>query len=225
MSYDYLYMNFLNRKMGFEVGSRVQVTRQNGYKSVDLIGAYGTIRSLHGDSISVNLDNIRNPRSSYGAFYFKPGELTIIYENIELNKIMEEYTMQTNITNYLNIAKIRFIDNGFSSSKIYEYANFEPDLKVGDMCVVRSAHHGFGVAKVVEIVEQNDIVTSREIVAKVDTVPYKERVANRNKAAELKIKMQERVKQLQDVALYKMMAESDPIMSEIFKEYQTVIGM
>ena len=133
--------------------------------------------------------------------------------------------MQNYITNYLNIAKIKFIDNCYNNSKTYEYANFDPDLNVGDVCVVKSAHHGFGIAKVEEIVERNDIITQREIVAKVDTDAYKERVANRAKAAELKSKMQERLKQLQDIALYKMMAENDPTMSEMLKEYQDIVGM
>lgn len=218
MAYDYLELCYFNKKMGFEVGSRVKVAKQSAYKSFDLIGEYGMVDNISG-SIRVVLDNVRNPNSSYGAFYFKPSELILVYKN------MEGTSMQNNITNYLNIAKIKFIDNCYNSSKTYEYANFDPDLKVGDICVVKSANHGFGIAKIEEILEQNDIVTQREIVAKVDTEAYKERVANRAKAAELKAKMQERVKQLQDIALFKMMADSDSTMSELLKEYQDVTGM
>ena len=217
--YNHISMEYLNRKMGFEKGSRVRVARQNSYKSVNLIGEYGTIQALHGSSVRVLLDNHPNPNSSYGAFYFTPGELEIV------NEKLEEKNMQNCVTNYLNIAKIRFIDNGYSTSKTYEYANFDPDLTVGDIVVVKSAQHGFGVAKVEEIVEQTDIVTQREIVAKVNADAYKERVANRAKAAELKTKMQERAKQLQDITLYKMMAANDPTMSDLLKEYQNVIGM
>lgn len=217
--YEYLYMGYLNRKLGFEVGSRVKVIKQKSYKSVNLIGECGTIRDLSGSRIRVKLDNMRNPNSSYGAFYFVPGELEIIDE------LMEVKSMQNNITNYLNIAKIKFIDNVYANSKTYEYANFDASLKAGDVCVVKSANHGFGLATVEEIVERNDIVTQREIVAKVDTDAYKERIANRAKAADLKAKMQERVKQLQDIALYKMMAENDPTMLEMLKEYQDITGM
>lgn len=224
MSYDYLYLSFLNKKMGFEVGTRVRVVAPNKYKSVNLIGEYGTIRDIHGDSIRVNLDDIRNPNSSYGSFYFKPRELAIVCENAELKKHLEEKTMQNNVTNYLNIAKIKFLNNSIGTTT-YEYANFDPELKVGDICVVKSAHHGFGIAKVEEIVEQTDIITQREIVAKVNMDAYNERLDNRAKAAELKVKMQERVKQLQDIALYKMMAESDSTMSEMLKEYQSIMGM
>lgn len=218
MVYDYSQLCYLNRKLGFEVGSRVKVIHSS-YKNFVLIGECGTVRDITGGRIRVGLDDVNNPNSSYGSFYFKPSELEI------LDKQMEVKTMQNTITNYLNIAKIQFIDGAYSNTKTYDYANFDPELEVGDVCVVKSAHHGFGLAKVVEIVEQNDIATQREIVAKVNTDAYNERVANRAKAAELKVKMQERVKQLQDIALYKMMAENDPTMTELLKEYQAVTGM
>lgn len=217
--YEYIYMGYLNRKLGFEVGSRVKVVKQKAYKSVDLIGECGTVRDVHGSNIRVKLDNMRNPNSSYGAFYFAPSELEII------DTLTEVKNMQNNVTNYLNIAKIQFIDDKYTNTKTYEYANFDPDLNVGDVCVVKSAHHGLGIAKVIEIVDTKDVVTQREIIAKVNVDAYKERLANRAKAAELKTKMQERVKQLQDIALYKMMAENDATMSELLKEYQDTIGM
>lgn len=214
--YESLYLGYLNRKLGFEVGSRVRVAKQNKYKALDLVGECGTVRAVNGGNISVNIDNARNPNSSYGVFYFAPGDLVVI------DKQMEVTTMQTNITNYLNIAKIKFIDGLYETKRLYEYANFDPELKVGDICVVKSANHGFGLAKVEEIVEQNDIATQREIVAKVNVDAYNERVANRAKSAELKAKMKERVRQLQDIALYQMMAENDPTMSELLKEYKAV---
>lgn len=217
MSYDYLQMYHLNKKMGFEVGSRVRVVKHSAYKAFDLIGECGTVDNISG-SIRVVLDDIRNPNSSYGAFYFKPGELEIT------DKLMEVKTMQNSVINYVNIAKIKFINNSINTNT-YEYANFDPELKVGDICVVKSAHHGFGIAKVEEIIEQNDVVTQREIVAKVDIEAYKERLANREKAAALKAKMQERAKQLQDIALYKMMADNDPVMLEMLKEYQDIVNM
>ena len=209
-----LYLGYLNRKLGFEVGMRVRVINQRTYKSVDLIDSTGIIRDINGSRIRVTLDGIRNPNSSYGSFYFTPSELEIVD--------MKEKNMQNNITNYLNIAKIRFIDSPYSSTKTYNYANFDPDLTVGDICVVRSANHGFGVAKVEEIVEQNDIATQREVVAKVNTDAYDERVANRTKSAELRAKMQDRARQLQDIALYELMAGNDTTMSELLKEYKSV---
>jgi tRNA A37 N6-isopentenylltransferase MiaA len=44
----------------------------------------------------------------------------------------------------------------------------------------------------------------------------------RAKAVELKAKMEARAKQLQDIALYQMLAKDDPDMAELLKEYQDI---
>lgn len=202
----------------FHIGARVKVIGYESYPNEkDLIGLIGTVRSRYGNStIRVALDNRWNKRSALGIYYFVPEDLEIVDER---NNIMEEKYMN-NITNYLNIAKIQFVDE--RRGNVYEYANFEPDLKANDICVVMSAHHGLGVAKVVEIVDRNDLETQREVVAKVYTDKYDRRVENRAKASELKVKMQERAKKLQDIALYQMLAKDDPEMLSLLQEYQSL---
>jgi hypothetical protein len=203
----------------YEKGKRVRVIKCNSYKKYDYTGKLGTVRSSSSQygKIYVKLDNEWNPYSDTGLFYFKPYELSLLNDNT--TDIEEENNME-NITNYLNIAKISFVDG--NDSRTFDYANFEPTLKKGDLCVVKSAHHGLGLAKVVEIVDRNDIQTPREIVAKVDTQDYDFRVASRKDAAELKAKMKERAKQLQDIALYQMLAEKDPEMQELLARYQSI---
>jgi hypothetical protein len=152
-----------------------------------------------------------------GYFYFKPRELSIVTDvNTD---ILEDNTMQ-NVVNYFNVARIQYLDNNTPSN--HYYANFEPSLAVGNLCVVKSLHHGLGLAKVVEILNQNDIPTPREIVAKVDTQNYDFRVAARKDAAELKAKMHERAKQLQDIALYQMLAKEDTEMQDLLNRYQNL---
>jgi hypothetical protein len=208
----------------YKRGSRIVVANNRySYKNKNLIGKFGTvIENQYGQygKIIVNLDDEYNLRATGGRFYFKPSELSLV--NDSASDIEEDNTMQ-NITNYVNITKMRFIDGNNSST--YDYANFDPELKEGDLCVVKSAHHGLGIAKVVEFVDQNDIQTQREIVAKVDTTAYDARVANRAKAAELKAKMKERAKQLQDIALYQMLAKDDADMMALLAEYQAIPGM
>jgi hypothetical protein len=135
---------------------------------------------------------------------------------------MEENNMHT-VTNYLNIAKVKFVDG--NNERTYDYANYDVFLKAGDLCVVKTANHGLGLARVVEIIDRNDIETQREIVSIVNTEDYDLRVATRAKAAELKTKMQERAKQLQDIDLYQMLAKDDPAMMELLIEYQTLPNM
>lgn len=127
----------------------------------------------------------------------------------------------TKIENYLNIAVIKFLDERHNA--VYNYANFIPELKRDDLVVVMSANHGMGLAKVFDIVDQNDVALEREIVSIVDTAEYDARVAHRKLAADLKAKMQERAKKLQDVALYKILAKDDPEMAALLSEYQNLV--
>lgn len=205
----------------FESGSRVRVRRCKSYSRHDYTGEFGTVvRNAYGSygKILVDLDGVTNPYSATGHFYFKPYELEVMYKHD--NAISEDNNMQ-NITGYFNIVKIQYLDNATTSRHIY--ANFDSSLKEGDLCVVASAHHGLGLAKVVDVISDADprnVQVSREIVTKVDTQDYDYRVAVRKDAAELKAKMQERAKQLQDIALYQMLAKDDPEMQELLDRYQ-----
>lgn len=204
----------------YKEGVRIKVTRCLSYKKYNYTGKIGTVvTNQYGKwgNIIVRLDNERNPYSGNGLFYFRPTELSLVNDNN--TDILEENNMES-IINYVNIARIQYLDASFASS--HNYANFDTSLAKGDLCVVKSLNHGLGLAKVVEIIDQNDIQTSREIVAKVDTQDYDFRVAARKDAAELKAKMRERAKQLQDIMLYQMLAKEDPDMQDLLNRYQNL---
>lgn len=207
------------RNQGYETGQRVKVVRQYSYSTMGLIGLLGTVKSVYSHSIAVQIDDQWNTRSSKGWFYFKASELKIIDDNTK-----EENDMPY-ITNYLNVVKVRFFSDDGSSQ--YLYANFDPELNVDDVCVVKypSKGGGIGVATVVEIFDKTDLNIDREVVAKVDMAPYEYRVATRAMDAELKAKMQERAKKLQDIALYQMLAKDDADMMALLKEYQALPEM
>lgn len=194
----------------------VQVKSSRRYKRYDLNGKYGTVMSVYSENIGVLVDDEHNDRSGLGYFYFTPEELEVV--DNDHNKELKENNNMQNVTGYYNIAKIRYLDN--TATSVHNYANFDTSLEVGDLCVVKSLNHGLGLARVVEIIVTTDIQTPREIVAKVWTDDYDERVKVRKKAAELKAKMEARAKQLQDVALYQMLAQNDPDMMALLEEYQ-----
>lgn len=200
----------------FTIGDRVGIVNHSKYPTAELLGLVGTVRSVYRSSVAVSVVGRHNKSSSKGYYYFSLFDLELV---TDCNENKEETAMQ-NITNYLNIAKIQFVDG--NNKTTYEYANFDPLLNPGDLCVVMSANHGLGVAKVIEIVDRNDLETRREVVAKVYTDDYDKRVETRAKAAELKAKMQERAKQLQDIALYQMLAKDDPAMMELLAEYRAL---
>lgn len=194
-------------------GTRVRIkAAQSCYKKYDIVGNLGTVinwLSFDGKA-AIQIDDKFNNSASKGYFYMKKS-------NIEF---LEEETM-AKIENYLNIAVIRFLDE--RNNNYYKYANFIPELKENDVVAVMSANHGMGLAKVVDIVDQNDLALEREIVSIVDTADYDARVAQRKLAADLKAKMQERAKKLQDVALYQMLAKDDPEMAALLSEYQNLV--
>lgn len=211
MSYD----QYAIYKPNFGVGSRVRVIRQRNYPEYKLLDLVGTVRTDTGSNVSVIFDSVTNVRSQYGCFYFKPNDLVIVEENN-----MEENTM-SKIINYINVAKIHVIDGGYETN-VY-CANFESDLAENDFCVISLPHKGIRIGKVLEIVDHVDMDIHKEVVCKIDTRDYDKRVERREKAEELKAKMEERAKQLQDIALYQMLAKDDAAMQALLTEYQGLI--
>lgn len=205
----------------FGVGARVNLIRNRKYPTYHLLNLIGTVRSDSGSNVAVVFDTVKNTRSSYGAFYFKAVDLVPADETDEKNdENMEENPMEK-ITNYLNIAVMKCA-NFTHRDNTFNYANFEPTLKKGDLCVVRSEDGVFMVAEVVDILEDHDYEMTREVVAKLYMGGYNTRVECRKKASELKAKMEARAKQLQDIALYQMLAKDDPDMAALLAEYQGI---
>lgn len=191
---------------GFEHGDIVVVLDAK-YREVP-VGSIGTVRSTYDNSVTVKFANIHNPRSGYDCFYFKAKQL----KHYKGDKIMEG--------NYM-IAIVHFLGDT-NTERTYKYAMY-PDLfgkvTVGDVCVVKSAHHGMGIAEVVSIEPKTDEKITREIVCVCDFSDYYVREATRKRRAELKAKMAKRAAALQELALYKMMAAEDSSMAELMKEF------
>lgn len=205
------------------VGRRVRVTGQSYYGN-RCIDKKGTVRAVYGpDNIAVDLDFVVNENSKNGYFYFKSSELeVIIQENIKTATAEEkgEKTMYK-LTNYLNVAKVQFL-NDDTPFRAIECANYTPDLAVSDLCVVQTAQHGMGLAEVVAIYDRPEKELRREIVDRVSTSDYDLRVEQRKQAAELKAKMQERAKQLQDIVLYQTLAKEDPEMAQMLQDFKAL---
>lgn len=189
----------------FKRGDVVEVVDANKYKEVS-VGAIGTVRSTYDGRVTVVFAHIHNPRSSYDCFYFTANQL----KYFEGDKIMEG--------NY-SIATVRFMD-GTNTDKTYRYALYDDTCaRVGDICVVKSAHHGMGIASIVDIEPKTDEKITREIVCVCDFSMYHTREAKRQRKEELKRKMAARAAQLQEIALYQMMADKDASMGDMLREF------
>lgn len=198
----------------FVEGDRVEVVRApSKYRNIK-VGLVGTVTNVYGaTSIRVHIEGHINVSSQYGEFYFESKHLKRIKSNNEGSFIMN---------GKFKIAEVQFIEGNNKDTK-YLYACYDDTIVISDICVVKSAHHGFGIAQVVGFVESTEEDITREIVGKVSFDAYNKRVEDRKRAAELRAMMNARAKQLQDIALFQMLSEKDAEMASFLAEYQKLM--
>ena len=194
--------------MSFNYGDRITIRTSGKYKQL-VAGMRGTVISRWEHQYTVQIDGHVNQRSTKGYFYFQEKQLEILKE--------EDYTMRGNY----RIADVQFIE-GANKTEVYAYACYDEDIYVDDICVVKSANHGFGIAKVVRLRAKTDEAITREIVCKADFSTYNKRVADREKQAELKKLMAARASKLQELSMYELLAKSDPEMAELLGKYKEI---
>lgn len=126
----------------------------------------------------------------------------------------------TKIINYMNVAHVALCDTK-DRNIVCDCANFDGTLDKGDLCVFNS-DGCYRLGRVVDIKDPDGKACFHEIVSRVDTLEYDNRVLIRKAADKLKAKMEARAKQLQDIALYQMLAKDDPDMAALLSEYQSL---
>lgn len=195
----------------FTIGDRVKVLDDN-YRG-RTVGLVGTVRSAYDGSIAVNLDCLNNDRSKYGCYYFKPKQLEFLKG--EMNIMDGKY----------RIALVNFLE-GSNTSTDYEYACYDMEIVEGDTCVVKTAHHGFALAKVRAFAaEAKSGPVTREIVCMADLTAYNKRVERRERSAKLMKEMKKRAAAAQEILIYKTLAAQDPEMAKLLAEYEQLKGV
>lgn len=119
------------------------------------------------------------------------------------------------------IAQVSFLE-GYNTNKVYPYACYDLSMTAGDICVVKTESHGLGIAKIIEIGGKTDEKITREIICKCDFSDYNNREANRKRRAELLKLMHTRAAELQELALFQMLAKEDAGMQSILGEYNSL---
>lgn len=122
-----------------------------------------------------------------------------------------------------DIAIVKFIQ-GANATKGYAFALFDNDIGVDDFVLCDTAY-GYNVARVIEVMPQDTYEgkVTKEIICKVDFADFETRKANREKAKKLKAEMDKKIKNLQEVAVYEMMAEKCPELKEMLDAYKKLI--
>lgn len=210
-------------KKTFKKGDRVKVTRK-GLKTTGLTGTVHAISYRQSGTVTVD---VRIPL--WGILSYNSRSLKLEgnnTNNIETNKGENDMLMG----NY-GICKVKFIE-GANTSKEYYYALYDNNITFDDYVVVKSANHGFGIARVTEIVANEQITQSmrdycnegREVVSTFDMSAYEQRVEKRKQAKQLKSEMNRKMKEVQELAMFEMMAEKNPELKEMLDSYKALIG-
>lgn len=151
---------------------------------------------------------------------------TLYYCNDNLRKITKEEKEKDKmyITGDFKVAKVKFL-SGTNTNTEYEYAMFD-DYQIGTTVVVQSAHHGLGVAKIMDVIDKEKAVTKkfeREIVAAIDMTAYEQRKKDRARLKELDSKMKRKAEEINKLAVFEMLAEKDEDMKSMLAEYKDLL--
>ncbi|PHA62822.1 hypothetical protein [Bacillus wiedmannii] len=118
------------------------------------------------------------------------------------------------------IIAVQFIGSPFKS---YNFLTDIEDLKKGEKVVVDTVN-GLAIAEVEKYVEYptGKVPASKWIVQKIDTASHEKRLENERYMNGLKLKMESRRKQLEEIQIYQLLAKEDPEMKAILEEYNSL---
>lgn len=127
---------------------------------------------------------------------------------------------------FFNYVKVVFKNEEARGQTQYEFVNFIEDLQVGDVVLVRLTrenYNGFdvAVAKVAQINTSGKMAASY-VIERICDLVAQEKMKMFNKKKEIEQKMEQRFKELKDIALYRQLAASDEKMKELMKEYENL---
>ena len=128
------------------------------------------------------------------------------------------------ITGNYRIAMVKFVQ-GTNTVKEYAFALFDEYVGV-DNYVLCDTANGYGVAKVIDIIakDEYDGDVTKEIICGLNFVDFEQRKKNREEAKKLKSEMDKKMKEMQELALYEMMAEKSPELKEMLDAYKGLVG-
>jgi len=121
------------------------------------------------------------------------------------------------------VVGVKFMQ-GYNTTKEYTFALFEDEIKIGDM-VLCDTTNGVSLGKVINIYDKDNVKTNvtKEIISVINTESFDKRQALKKKKNELQQKMDKRVKELQNITLYEMMAEKDNELALMLEQYKSLV--
>lgn len=216
--------------IGSTVTVNENVLNRKSKKYFNLYRTKGTIRSIYESNIAVEIYNVKNKDSTFGYFYLKFEELDIQTDDNE-----KENNMNANMNTYdsnaykgkFRIALIQFLD-GSKCEIHYRVYDDGFEYKEGDLVVVSPAHHDMTIARIKKIYDSDSYFSAdanREVVCPIDISKYQERNNKAEEIVKLKREMDKKVKELQGVALYEVMAQHSPELRDMLIQFKELTGV
>jgi len=110
------------------------------------------------------------------------------------------------------------------NSKEYAYALFLDDVELGDKVVVRNSDGSLVMGRLASVDSHphEKVKNGCEVICVVDLTEFNKRQEQFAKVADLRKKMDARVKALQDIALYELLAKDDPELQTLLSEFKSL---
>lgn len=208
------------------------------YISQISIGDIGRIVKIYSNGvvrqIKVNIFGKLNPHTrSDGHFIFWPSELIPSSE--------KELYIEQDIKNTKNslygakgdIMKNKQLLKGYKiaivrfevTEKEVPYALYDSNVEPNDYVLCMTGHHGQAIGEVKEIICGKDIPIEygREIICKIDYTDYRKRQEKLKRIAEIKLAMAKKKEELNELAIYELLAKSSPEMANMLKELKELV--
>ena len=213
----------INQRKKIKVGDKVLiVSKTSKYRGCEAIVARTFLYRNQVGVYPIGHEDIYHP-AQYS--WDSDKYLVLVYDSVQKIDDVKGENNMAKLTGYKQVAAIK------QGCSIYYYAIFDDGRKYypGDSVIVSGAASGM-VQKIEEIVDPEEAASrmgnkniTAEVVAYVDTSAYEERVAKRKEAEELKKKMDQVIKQMEENNKYEMYAEKNPELKEMLNAYKELV--
>lgn len=189
------------------------------------VGVIDAINNSWDRPFRVRIEGKTNRHGSTGMYYFDWYD----FEKQKVNKKEKTKTMKNKqLLKGYKKALVRFRDpikNGYTD---VWYALYDDDVKNGDFVLCATARHGHVIAEVFDIPDEKitrtiEVECGREIICKIDYTNYNERQAKLERIEDIKKVMNKKKEELNELAVYELLAKSSPEMANMLKELKELL--
>lgn len=140
-----------------------------------------------------------------------------------INRIGELNMSKIRITDECGLCVVRDLATGMTNVATY----YDENISAHDLVVVRCENNRYAVRHIIDFITDEDLfeayVSSKdvhcEVIGHVDTSAYEKAMEKADKKAEILARMEKRASEIEQDMYYKILAEQDEELAELYKAY------